>query len=459
MRSLHRRDFLKSLPLSTAAAAQSAAHRQPNFLVIVTDDQGIGDLGCYGHPEVRTPNLDRLAASGVRFTQWYANAPICSASRAAILTGKYPDRAGVQGALVSQPTWDVPGLRDGEITFPRLLHDRGYRTAAFGKWHLGSAPHSRPMSQGFDDFFGWYSGWLDAYSHRYYQLGGPPGKIFHDLWRNQTEVFEEPAYMTELLGREAQSFLARQSAQQPFLLYLAFGAPHYSMMAPKKYLDRFPATMERDRRTHLAMVAALDDVIGALLDQLKAQGLENATVIWFQSDNGATREERASSYGKPYDGGSNAPYRGWKQGLFDGGIHVPGILRAPGVTRPGQVWNRPIMSMDLLPTFLALADPAAKLPPQIDGQNILPVLSGQTPPHEYMFWSFNKQRAVRRGDWKLIINPPRYPGDEPLEAVWLSNLEADPGEKRNLAPAERARVQQLTEKVRKWEREVGLPPQ
>jgi arylsulfatase A-like enzyme len=339
-----------------------------------------------------------------------------------------------------------------------LLHDRGYRTAAFGKWHLGSAPHSRPTSQGFDDFFGWYSGWLDAYSHRYYQLGSPPGRIFHDLWRNAPEVFEEPAYMTELLGREAQSFLSRQTAQQPFLLYLAFGAPHYSMMAPKKYLNRFPDTMERDRRTHLAMVSAVDDVIGALLDQLKAQGLEGDTVIWFQSDNGATREERASSNGKPYNGGSNAPYRGWKQGLFDGGIHVPAILRAPGISRPGQVWSRPMMSMDLLPTFLSLADPAAKLPPNIDGQNIFPVLYANASPHEYMFWSFEKQRAVRHGDWKLIANPPSYPGEPPVDAIWLSNLEADPGEKQNFARAEPARTQQLMEKIRAWEREMGLTP-
>ncbi|MCU1260450.1 MAG: sulfatase [Bryobacterales bacterium] len=446
------------LPIAATASAQTTADRRPNFVVIVTDDQGIGDIGCYGHPEVRTPNLDRLAGSGVRFTQWYANAPICSASRAAIMTGKYPDRAGVQGALQSQPTWDVPGLREGETTFPRLLRDRGYRTAAFGKWHLGSAQHSRPMAQGFDDFFGWYSGWLDGYSHRYYQLGGPPGKIFHDLWRNDTEVFEEPAYMTELLGREAQSFLSHQNARQPFLLYLAFGAPHYSMMAPAKYLDRFPKTMERDRRTHLAMVAAVDDVVGALLGQLKKQGLEDDTVIWFQSDNGATREARASSYGKPYNGGSNAPYRAWKQGLFDGGMHVPAMFRAPGITQPGLVWNRPLMSMDLLPTFLALADPAAKPPADLDGRSILPVLRGTRPAHEYMFWSFENQRAVRYGDWKLILNPPSYPGDELTGKVWLSNLEADPGEKNNAAAAEPTRVQQLTEKIRAWEQEMKLPP-
>jgi arylsulfatase A-like enzyme len=454
-----RRDLLKLVPAALATGALSAqTKRRPNIVMIVTDDQGIGDVGCYGHPEVRTPNLDRLAASGVRFTQWYANAPVCSASRAAIMTGKYPDRAGVKGALTSEPSWDVPGLRAGETTLPGLLRGLGYKTAAFGKWHLGSAEASRPRSQGFDEFFGWYSGWLDAYSHRYYQLGSAPGKIFHDLWRNETEVFEEPTYMTELLGREAQSYLARQTAQQPFLLYLAFGAPHYSMMAPKKYLDRFPAGMDRDRRMHLAMVAAVDDVVGALLDQLKRQGMDNDTIVYYQADNGATREVRASSDGKPYDGGSNEPFRGYKLGLFDGGMHVPAILRAPGLLKAGQVWDRPMISMDLLPTMLAMADPSGNPPAGIDGQNILPVLQGKAPDHEFLYWSHENQRAVRQGDWKLILNPPQFPGEPVPDRIWLSNLEADPGEKKNVANEQSQRVKDLLEKLRAWERDVKLTP-
>jgi arylsulfatase A-like enzyme len=453
-----RRDFLKLLPVSVATAAQAQQKRKPNIVVIITDDHGIGDVGCYGHPEVRTPNLDRLAASGVRFTQWYSNAPICSASRAAIMTGKYPDRAGVKGALPSEPTWDVKGLRAGENTLATLLRAQGYKTAAFGKWHLGSAPESRPMAQGFDDFFGWYSGWLDAYSHRYYQLGSAPGKIFHDLWRNETEVFEEPAYMTELLGRESQTWLAKQNNRQPFLLYLAFGAPHYSMMAPKKYLDRFPVTMDRDRRTHLAMVAAVDDVIGNLLDQLKRQGLEDDTIIYFQADNGATREVRASSDGKPYHGGSNEPFRGYKQGLFDGGMHVPAMLRAPGYVKPGTVWERPMISMDILPTLVALADPSGKPPAGVDGQNILPVLRGETPEHDFLFWEFDNQRSVRQGDWKLILNPPQFPGDPITDKIWLSNLEADRSEKKNLADQYPDRVKSMLERLRAWERDVKIAP-
>jgi arylsulfatase A-like enzyme len=452
-----RRNALRLLGAAPACALAPGQTRRPNFLVIVTDDHGVGDVGCYGRNEALTPNLDRLAASGVRFSQWYSNAPVCSASRAAILTGKYPDRTGVQGALPSQPTFDVPGLRKGEVTFPTLLKQAGYRTAAFGKWHVGSAAQSRPLAQGFDQFFGWYSGWLDSYSHRYYQLGSAPGKIFHDLWRNTEEVFEEPAYMTELLAREASAHLAQQQKQQPFLMYLAFGAPHYSMMAPRKYLDRFPASMERDRRTHLAMVAAVDDAVGLLLDQLRRQGLEDDTVVFFQADNGATREVRASTTAQPYTGGSNGPYRGYKLGLFDGGMHVPAILRAPGFVKPGQVWDRPLMSMDLLPTFLSMAGEQARIPADIDGRNLLPVLRGERQTHADIFWSFNKERAVRQGDWKLILNPPAFPGEETGANVWLSNLEADPGEKRNMAGSEQERVRQMLQKIHAWERYVGIP--
>ncbi|MCC6588271.1 MAG: sulfatase-like hydrolase/transferase [Bryobacterales bacterium] len=456
-----RRTMLQALAGSVSAvparsmAAQGAVRSRPNFVVVVTDDQGIGDVGCFGAAEARTPNLDRLAGSGIRFNQWYSNAPVCSASRSAILTGKYPPRTGVQGALPSQPTWDVAGLRAGEVTLPRLLQGMGYRTGAIGKWHLGSVPHSRPRAQGFDEFFGWYSGWLDAYSHRYYQLGAPPGKIFHDLWRDDTEVFEEPAYMTELLGREAQAFIDRQSARQPFFLYLCFGAPHYSMMAPKKYLDRFPASMDRDRRVHLAMVAAVDDVVGSVVSQLERRGMDKDTVVFFQADNGATREERASSDGGPNRGGSNGRFRGFKLGLFDGGMHVPAILRGPGIA-PGQVSERPVMSMDLLPTFLRMADPNASAPSGIDGYDFMPVLRGERPAHAAMFWNHANQRAVRAGDWKLILNPPQFPGDPVADRVWLSNLEADPGERANLANSEPERVRTLTEQIREWEASVGL---
>jgi len=207
---------------------------------------------------------------------------------------------------------------------------------------------------------------------------------------------------------------------------------------------------------HLAMVAAVDDSVGLLPDQLKQQGLENDTVIWFQADNGATREQRASSDGKPYHGGSNGRYRGYKLGLFDGGMHVPAILRAPGFLKPGEVWDRPLISMDLLPTFLAMADPRGKAAEGTDGQNILPVMRGEKPAQEVLFWSHGNQRAVRQADWKLIVNPPNFPGEPVADKFWLSNLEADPSEKKNLAAQEPGRVKELVEKLKAWERDVKI---
>jgi arylsulfatase A-like enzyme len=206
--------------------------------------------------------------------------------------------------------------------------------------------------------------------------------------------------------------------------------------------------MPRDRRVHLAMVAAVDDVIGSVLDRV-----DSDTVVYFQADNGATREERASSDGGPATGGSNGRYRGYKLGLFDGGMHVPAILRAPGV-KPGQVWDRPMISMDLLPTLVSMA--GGKAAAGMDGQNLVPVLRGEQATHESLFWDHGPQRAVRVGDWKLILNPPQFPGEPVPDKIWLSNLEADPSERNNLAGAEPGRVREMTERLRAWEREVGL---
>ncbi len=181
---MNRREFL----LSAAGAGLQGAER-PNFVVIYTDDQGYGDAGCYGGSDMKTPNIDHLAAGGARFTDWHANSPVCSPSRASLMTGKYPHNAYVPQILFSRPDFNVPGLRPGERTLPGELRRLGYKTAAFGKWHLGSAPDARPMAQGFDEWFGFYSGWTDYYSHRYYTLGGVP--VFHDLWRNGKEEFRD----------------------------------------------------------------------------------------------------------------------------------------------------------------------------------------------------------------------------------------------------------------------------
>ncbi|MDP3068792.1 MAG: sulfatase-like hydrolase/transferase [Opitutaceae bacterium] len=437
------------IPMSGAAQAAAATPARPNFIIIYTDDQGIGDLGCYGASDMKTPHLDRLAATGVRFTDWHSNATVCSPSRASLLTGKYPQNAGIPSILYSKPGFDVAGLRAGETTLPGELRKLGYRTAAVGKWHLGSAAHSRPRAQGFDEWFGFYSGWIDYYSHRFYTLGGQP--VFHDLWRNDEEVSAEPEYQTELLGREAREFVARQPKDRPFFLYLAFGAPHYPMMAPQKYLDRFPATMDRDRRLHCAMVAALDDEVGLLVAQLQQLGLDEQTVIFFQSDNGATAEDRSDHRGRPYRGGSNHPYRGYKGSLWEGGLRMPALMRWPGKIPAGQVVAELGMAMDIFPTFLRWA--GGTVPAGIDGADVSGMVQRrEKSPHHAVYWDYEGRAAVREGPWKFQVGLCEALGDVVRPETWLSNLHEDPAETKNYAATHPEMAAGLQAKLAAWQR-------
>lgn len=426
---------------------------RPNFVVIYTDDQGYGDAACYGAADMKTPHIDSLAAGGARFTDWHANSPVCSPSRASLMTGKYPHNAHIPQILFSKPDFNVAGLRKGERTLPGELRKLGYRTAAFGKWHLGSAPDSRPMAQGFDEWMGFYSGWTDYYSHRYYTLGGVP--VFHDLWRNGKEEFRDSEYQTEMLAREAAGFIQRQKTGGPFLLYVAFGAPHYPMMAPERYLARFPQSMDRDRRMHCAMMAAVDDAVGVIRGALEKAGLSN-TVIFYQSDNGATREERSDHAGRPYRGGSNAPWKGYKGSLWEGGHRVPGILNWQGRIKPGLTPQGVGTTMDILPTFLKWA--GGSPPARVDGKDLSDwVLRGGKSPHEMVFWEYEGLGAVRRGDWKLLENWREGLGTPTEAGLWLSNLREDPGEARNLAASEPKLAADLKAELDRWK--ASLPPE
>jgi arylsulfatase A-like enzyme len=444
-----RREFVKSL----AAEAAAPAAERPNFIVIYTDDQGYGDAGCYGARDMKTPHIDRLAAAGARFTDWHSNSPVCSPSRASLLTGKYPHKAYVPQILFSRPGFDVPGLRKGERTLPAELKKLGYRTAAFGKWHLGSAAESRPMAQGFDEWFGFYSGWTDYYSHRYYTLGGVP--VFHDLWRNGREEFRDAEYQTEMLAREAAQFIGRQKQGQPFMLYVAFGAPHYPMMAPEKYTSRFPQSMDRDRRMHCAVMAAVDDAVGSIVAAVEKAKLSN-TVIFYQSDNGATREERADHAGRPYRGGSNAPWKGYKGSLWEGGHRLPGILNWKGRIPAGLTPQGMGMTIDIMPTFLKWA--GGGVPDGVDGMDISDwVLRGGKCPREIAYWEYEGLGAVRRGDWKLLENWREGLGTPAEQGLWLANLKDDPAESRNLAAAEPKLVAELKSELDRWK--GSLPPE
>jgi arylsulfatase A-like enzyme len=404
---------------------------RPSFVVFLTDDQGWGDLGCMGAEDLRTPHLDALAARGVRCTSWYANAPVCSPSRAALLTGRYPGRAGVRSILAGHRT--ATGLPREIPTLATALRPLGYRTGLFGKWHLGLAPGSRPEDHGFDQWFGFLAGCIDYYSHIYYWGGGHDP--VHDLWEDGREVFHNGRYFTEMVAERATTFVDRAARDgQPFFLYVAFNAPHYPLHAPRAYLDRFPG-LDPERRIMAAMLATVDDGVGQVVAALERHGLLEDTCIVFMSDNGPSRETRNHLDGgrAPYRGGRTGPFKGEKFSLFEGGIRVPGIWSWPARIPGGRVLSEPAAAIDVFPTLLRAAggDPAAY---GVDGVDLLPWLTGMAPaPARDLFWEQGGQTAIRRGRYKLVLQGQLLEGLPPEDAVHLSDLETDPGERQNLA--------------------------
>jgi arylsulfatase A-like enzyme len=402
---------------------------KPNFIVFLTDDQGYGDLSCMGATDFCTPHLDDLAASGVRFTSWYSNSPVCSPSRAALLTGRYPGNAGVRTILQGLRT--TTGLPPSVPTIATALKRLGYQTAMFGKWHLGLAPECRPHNHGFDTWFGFMAGCIDYYSHIFYWGKCNP---LHDLWENDQEIHEDGRYFTELITERAVDYIRSATQRdEPFFLYVPYNAPHYPMHAPQKYLDRFKH-LPWDRRIMAAMISAVDDSVGAIIDELKRQGILDNTCIVYTSDNGPSRESRNWLDGTldPYYGGTAAKLKGHKFSLFEGGLRMPAIMSWPARIPAGQVCDEVVASMDIFPTLLTAAGGDASAY-ELDGLNILPVVTEQAAsPHTELFWENGKQTAMRRGQWKLVLNGRLLDTDTPVDPVFLSNLEEDMGEKVNL---------------------------
>ena len=422
-----------SMPLALGAQAV----QKPNFVLILLDDLGCTDLGCYGARDLKTPHIDALSGTGVRFTNWYSNAPVCAPSRASLLTGLYPASAGV-------PT-NGSALPADKPTIASLLKPAGYRSSLIGKWHLGNTP----VARGFDESYGFHSGCVDYYSHRYY-WGDPRVPNHHDLYRNGKEIFEDGQYLTERLTEEACSFVKR-SAAEPFFLYLAYNAPHYPMHAPRKYMDRFKS-LDPERQTYAAMISAVDDGVGQLRDTLQRNGVDNNTCIILLGDNGATTEARAGLNGKPATAGSNGPYRGHKFSLFDGGTHVPCIMNYPSRLTAHTENTQTLMSIDILPTLLEYAQ---LQPPQVlDGQSIHKT-------RDTLFWKSNNQRAIREGNWKLVVNGITHsvdPVDGKIanralsgeDALFLSDLAKDPGESKNLRRQHPEVLDRLLTKLSQW---------
>ncbi|MCL5743972.1 MAG: sulfatase-like hydrolase/transferase, partial [Acidobacteria bacterium] len=402
---LSRRELLASV-----LASAVSGRRPPNIIVIVADDLGYGEPGCQGDLEIPTPHIDSIAANGVRFTVGYVTAPLCSPSRAGFMTGRYQTRFGHElNAIAEQNADPRIGLPLSEITIADALKKAGYATGAIGKWHLGGAPHFHPQRRGFDEFFGFtheghffvpapYTG-LTSYLIPLV----PPYDLGNPIYRGDTPV-EEKAYLTEAFCREAVSFVDRHR-QQPFFLYLAFNAVHHPMQSPPKYMARVAKIKDPLRRILGGMLVAMDDAVGELLEKLRAAGLEENTLIFFYSDNGAYALENATS---------NKPLRGFKSQLWEGGIRVPFLLQWKGKLPGGVTYSEPVSALDVFPTAVAAA--GGRLPSDriLDGVNLLPYLEGRKtePPHEQLYWRLQGNTALRCGKWKLIRQAnPRQKGD------------------------------------------------
>lgn len=397
---------------------------RPNVVIIYADDLGWGDLGCYGSDEIRTPHLDDLARRGVRLTQWYANSPVCSPSRAALLTGRHPAHAGIEAILGARR--DVVGLAPQE-TLATLLGAAGYRTAIFGKWHLGVEHASAPRRHGFQQHRGFRAGCVDYYSHiMYWGVVNP----LHDLWEGDDEIWHNGEYLTELITDWAVDFVSR--TDEPFLCYVPYNAPHYPMHAPQAYMDRFDH-LPWERQVMAAMIACLDDGVGRIVEALRAHGRLDDTIIVFSSDNGPSAEERNWLDGEEiaYAGGSTGGLRGHKGSVFEGGIRVPGIWSWPAGLPAGVVEDVPAQMVDVVPTILDALDMEA--PADLDGESLVAVLRGETDPVERpLTWEYVGQLAVRCGDWKLVTDPIAKLGVPPASGDLLFNLADDPAETTDL---------------------------
>lgn len=414
---------------------------RPNVIFLLADDQGSADLGSYGSEDLATPHLDALAARGVRFTQFYSAAPVCSPSRAGVLTGRYPVRAGVPGNCASQ-AGGKGALPPEEITMAEMFKAAGYATAQIGKWHLGYTPETHPLQQGFDHSFGHMGGCIDNYSHFFYWSG----PNVHDLWRNGEEVFHDGEFFPDLMVKEASGFIEANRGK-PFFIYYAMNTPHYPYQGDAKWLKRF-ADLPYPRNLYAAFVAAQDERLGRLFAKLDELGLSENTIVVFQSDNGHSTEERAH-----FGGGSAGPFRGAKFSLLEGGIHLPAIVSWPAKLPKGGVRDQPAHACDWLPTLAELS--GIPLPDKtLDGLSLAKVLAdaGAPSPHEgkAMHWQVGDgpkaDWAVREGDWKLI-GRSRDTSDGQSKLIlenYLVNLSDDPGETTNRAGENPEIVERLT---------------
>lgn len=423
---------LASLLTAMSSLQAAETNARPNFVVILADDLGYGDLSCYGNKKFLTPHLDQLADEGLKFTDFHSNGSVCSPTRAAFLTGRYQQRAGVPGVIYANP--DVNrhhGLAVSEVTLADVLREAGYRTGVVGKWHLGYDPKFNPTHNGFDVFHGYVSGNVDYHSHR-------DGTDIEDWW-DGAEKKDEPGYSTHLITKHALEFI-ESNREQPFFLYIAHEAPHSPFQGPNDPPVRGPNAKKPRKdvaNAYREMVTEMDKGIGEVVTTLDRLKLSENTLVFFFSDNGATRE------------GSNGDLRGQKGTLWEGGHRVPAIARWPGKIKPGAT-DATACGFDLSPTIVSLAGARVPAGHQLDGIDLTTLLLDQRPlPDRTLVWSYGEQKAVRDGDWKLLE------GVRGANGVGLFNLADDPSEQNNLAERHPGRVRSLREKFEQWQEDVS----
>ncbi|MCP4260922.1 MAG: sulfatase-like hydrolase/transferase [Planctomycetes bacterium] len=405
---------------------------RPNIVLIMADDLGYGDIGCYGSKKIRTPHIDALAKGGLKFTDYHSNCPVCSPTRAALLTGRYQQRCGIEG-VVTAARHRHTGMALEEVTFAEVLKSRGYATGIFGKWHVGYDVEFNPARQGFDEFIGYVSGNVDYHSH-IDQAG------FDDWWKNLQKVPEE-GYCTDLITKHGVDFIERHK-DEPFCLYLPHEAPHYPYQGRKDPPERLSGGRKGKKtkgqeiaRAYKEMVEVMDEGIGRIVETIRRLDLERKTFIFFCSDNGATKN------------GSNGVLAGYKGSLWEGGHRVPAVAYWPGRIKAGTTTDQTVIGMDLFATMMSIAGVKPPADPKLDGFDLLPMLTkGARLPKRMLFWRYRKEKAARKGPWKLLVQ-----GNQSK----LYNLGEDLGEKENLAKVRPDMVKALEDELAAWEQEVS----
>jgi len=436
---MHRRAFLKTAAGAGLATSFAAAPRRTNIIVILADDLGFADVGFQGCKDFSTPYIDRLARAGVRFTSAYVSHPFGSPTRAGLMTGRYQQRFGYENNPVYNPHDEVAGMPARELTLANVLSDAGYATGQIGKWHLGAAPQFHPLKRGFKEQFGFLGGGHDYFKA---ETDNPNAREYMIPIERDGKPVAETDYLTDAFSREAAAFVRRHD-KDPFFLYLAYNAPHTPQQAPKPYLDRVSTITDPVRRSYAAMICAMDDGIGRLVATLEVLKLENDTLIFFLSDNGGPT---------PVTHADNHPYRGVKGEVYEGGIHVPFVMKWKGHLPEGESHASPVISLDIFPTALAAADAHLPAGRSVDGVNLIPHVTGKspTPPHDKLYWRTGggQSFAVREGNWKLVKSGKR---------TELYDLEKDAGESKDVAPAKPDVVNRLEGARQNWNKQMIAP--